>query len=345
VSVAEASKGAGQEVLVVDGDTTVLKGIERLLSEAGLTVNAFSSPGRARDQIAHRFIPVVLCDLDTPRPGAGLDLLQFVREKSPLSAVLIMSARREFDAVASAFRAGANDVIPKTQEAVPYLRERVVRAAREIKAIEAREKILSEVGELHEEFLKQMMELSRQVTDLEEKLLSREGGTSSSTNVLNIINVLIVDDDPGLAAVLERDLPRDKGWRFRQAQTGGEALDAATQVQAQVLLLKEVLPDLPSSMVLKTIKNTAPDVLALLFTPPSDGSPGSVKMVDATRRLTLVPSFTAPDQLVAQLVEGREALRQKAKERRYLQAFRKNHLEFLQRYNLLKQRIAGSTAR
>ena len=39
------------------------------------------------------------------------------------------------------------------------------------------------------------------------------------------------------------------------------------------------------------------------------------------------------------LGEIREALKQKAHERRYLQAFRQRHLEFLQRYNALKQRL------
>ena len=37
-----------------------------------------------------------------------------------------------------------------------------------------------------------------------------------------------------------------------------------------------------------------------------------------------------------------DALRQKVRERRYLQNFRKQHLEFLQKYNALKQRLEKS---
>ena len=55
----------------------------------------------------------------------------------------------------------------------------------------------------------------------------------------------------------------------------------------------------------------------------------------------LIPSFSAPDQLVGSLLEVREALRAKLRERRYLQNFRKQNLDFIQKYNLLKTRLLG----
>ena len=42
---------------------------------------------------------------------------------------------------------------------------------------------------------------------------------------------------------------------------------------------------------------------------------------------------------MAPLGEIREALRAESRERRYLQAFRQRHYEFLQRYNGIKQRL------
>jgi len=79
-----------------------------------------------------------------------------------------------------------------------------------------------------------------------------------------------------------------------------------------------------------------------MFSPPDEDAPGEVKMVDASKLLTLIPSFSAPDQMVASLLEVRQALRQKVRERRYLINFRKQHLEFLQKYNTLKQRLKES---
>jgi hypothetical protein len=57
--------------------------------------------------------------------------------------------------------------------------------------------------------------------------------------------------------------------------------------------------------------------------------------------MTLVSHYTDARQLVSPLSEIREAIVQKSKERRYLQAFRQRNFEFLQRYNSLKQRVAA----
>lgn len=126
--------GLSQEILVLDADETVRKGVERLLREAGLGVTVLADMERAKDQVANRFFPVVLADLDTPTPDAGIELVNFVRERSPLTAVIVMSRRIGFDAIAPVFRAGATDVIPKAREYVRDLRERVVKAAGHVKA-------------------------------------------------------------------------------------------------------------------------------------------------------------------------------------------------------------------
>jgi DNA-binding NtrC family response regulator len=336
----EAPGGAtGQEVLVVDADRKVLLLLEQLLTEAGLTVTAMADPFRARDQVEKRFIPVVLSDLDIPYTGGGVELVKLAKEKSPLTSVILMTARKSFDAVAPAFRSGATDVVPKTQDAIPYICQRVVEAARELRVAEAREKLIGEVVETHEEFLHRMMDLSRQVTDLEEKLLLRDGETPSVVAELDVTNVLLVDDDPALNAVLARDLTPDKGWRLRHAQSGGEALDVASLSPPHVLVIAETLPDLPSTMVVKTIKGRSPDALALVFTPPQEGRHGEVRMVDQSKLLTLIPAFSAPEQMVVQVEEVRDALRRKARERRYLQVFRKHHFDFLQKYQAMRQRL------
>jgi DNA-binding NtrC family response regulator len=334
-----AGKETGEEALIVDADRNVLRVLEKVLRDAGLTVTALSDPARARDQVEKRFIPVVLCDLDTPTQGAGIELVKFAREKSPLTAVILMTARKSFDAVAGAFRSGARDVVPKTQEAIPYLRERVQLAAADIRAAQNRDQLMADLAEVHEEFLKKMMDLSRQVTDLEEKLLSREGNTPSTVTAFANINVLLVDDEQVLNAALSRELSPEKGWRIRHAQSGGEALDGASQHSPHILVVNDKLPDLPSTMVIKTIKADAPDVVTLVFTPPSDSAPGEVHMVDSSKLLTLIPSFSSPEQLVGQLEEVRDALRAKAKERRYLQMFRKQHFAFLKKYGSLRQRL------
>ena len=342
---ADSQDGTGQEILVLDADETVRKGVERLLREAGLGVTILSDIERAKDQIANRFFPVVLADLDTPTQDAGIDLINFVRERSPLTAVIVMSRRIGFDAVAPVFRAGATDVIPKAREYVRDLRERVLKAASDVKAAMAREQLLLDLVELNEELLRKMMALSRHAIDAEDKLTEREGGLSSSTSGLGALNLLLVDDDAALASVLEKELTEDKGWRIRHVQTGGEALDSASQVPPMVLVAKENLPDLTGSMVVKTIKATVPSLIAMVFAPPAPGHAGEVRIADQSRLHVLLPQYVAPAELVTQLAEVRDALARKGKERRYVKHFQTQFAEILEKCNRLKRQADALTGK
>ena len=335
----------GQEILVLDADDTVRKGVERLLREAGLGVTLLSDMDRAKDQVANRFFPVVLADLDTPTQDAGIELINFVRERSPLTAVIVMSRRIGFDAVAPVFRAGATDVIPKAREYVRDLRERVLKAASDVKAAMAREQLLVDLVELNEDLLRKMMSLSRHAIDAEDKLMEREGGLSSSTSGLGALNLLLVDDEASLATALEKELTEDKGWRIRHVQTGGEALDSASQVPPMILVAKENLPDLTGSMVVKTIKASVPSLIAMVFAPPAQGHAGEVRIADQSRLHVLLPQFVAPAELVAQLAEVREALARKGKERRYAKLFQTQYSEILEKCNRLKRQADALTGR
>jgi DNA-binding NtrC family response regulator len=339
VTSPDTQSESGQEILVLDADENVRKGADRLLREAGLTVTILADIERAKDQIANRFFPVVLVDLDTPTQNAAIDLIKFVREHSRQTAVIVMSRRIGFDAVAPVFRAGATDVIPKAREYVHDLRDRVVKAAADVKAAMGREQLLAELVDLNEDLLRKMMALSRQVTDAEDKLVSREGGLSSSASGLGALNLLFVDDDTALANALGKELTEEKGWRMRHVQSGGEALDSATQVPPTVLVAKENLPDLTGSMVVNTIKSRVPSLVAMVFAPPTPGHAGELRISDQSRLHVLLPQFVAPNELIAQLTEVREALRRKSRERRYVKIFQTQHMELLQKCHRLKQEV------
>jgi DNA-binding NtrC family response regulator len=335
---APASAAAGQEVLVVDADEQVVKGLDRLLTRVGLVVTGTHDPVRARDQLLNKFYAVALVDADTPTPGAGIELLQFARDKAPLTSVIVMSARKSYETAVKAFRAGAVDVVLKEPDTVPYLRERVIEAATELHLTSERNTLMEEISETHEEFLRRMRDMAKELVDQEDRLLGRATGDADDGG--DGMNVVLVDDDPSALAKLESVLSRANGWRFRVAVTGGEALDFVTQMRPQIVLVKEQLPDLPGSMVVKTVRAGTPDAVTLLYSPPlRPGAVGEVKMIDASRVMSLVSNYTDAEQLVGPLNEIREGLRQKTKERRYLQAFRQRNYEFLQRYAVLKQRI------
>jgi DNA-binding NtrC family response regulator len=328
---------AGQEILVVDADDQVVKGLDRLLTRVGMIVTGTHDPVRARDQLLNKFYAVALVDADTPTPGGGIELLQFARDKSPLTSVVIMTARKSYETAVKAFRAGAADVVLKEPDVVPYLRERVVEAATDIKATADRNSLLEEVAETHDEFLRRLRDVAREGLDLEDRL---SGRTEDGGDDLGIVSVVLVDDDAKAVEKLTKVLSESAGWQFRAALTGGEALDIVTQERPQIVMVKEDLPDLPGSMVVHTVKSGAPDAVVLLYTPPGQsGRSGEVKLVDASGSMNTIASYAEPGQLAAPLGEIREALRTKSKERRYLQAFRQRHFEFLQRYNGIKTRL------
>jgi DNA-binding NarL/FixJ family response regulator len=240
-------------------------------------------------------------------------------------------------------------MVLKEPDVVPYLRERVLDAATELQSTSERNTLLEEVAESHEDFLRKMRELSRQLLDMEDKILGRvqpgEGEGDERGEKVGM-NVVLVDDDPGAVPQLQDVLPLKDGWRFRPALTGGEALDMVSQSRPHIVLVKEQLPDLPGSMVVKSVKSAAPDAVTLLYTPPGRGAlSGDLKMVEGSRIMNLIPKYSDFRQLVAPLEEIREALRQKTRERRYLQAFRQSNFEFLQRYNALKQRLSAELAK
>jgi DNA-binding NtrC family response regulator len=119
----------GIEVLVVDQDESVQKGITQLLSAAGLHVTAVGDPEEALAQVDRQFFSVMLIDLDTPTPGAGVETIREIKRRSPTSMLVALSPRRSYEDAVEAVRAGAIDLILKTPDSVQYLQDRVREAA------------------------------------------------------------------------------------------------------------------------------------------------------------------------------------------------------------------------
>ena len=273
--------------------------------------------------------------------GQGEDLLRFFRDKAPLTAVVMMTARKSFDLGVSGFRLGAADVVVKEPATVPYLVERTTGLAADLRATNDRNALLDEASQIHEEFLRRMRDLDRTRLDLEDRVLGREAEELSGAT--ESCDVLVVDDDQKTLSELRATFGEADGWRFAGAHSGGEALDAAPRLHPQIVLVKDTLPDLPGKMVVKSIKEGEPDAVTLLYTPPEgDATTGGVSMIEGSRIMELVTDYADVRQLIPAFKEIREGVRQKGKERRYLLAFRQSQYEFLRRYNSLRQRIRAT---
>ncbi len=323
----------GVEVLVLDGDPRVHTGIEQLLSEALLHVTCVTDPERALALVERQFFSVALVDIDTPSPGAGIATIATIKERSPTSMVIAMTPRRSFDDAVEAVRAGAIDLILKAPESVQYLRERVLDAAGRSVGKREVDDVLGDIKGVHEEFLRLFMEAERRAMDLADQLAGRDPRHGVDLEELRVLVIDEVDDfvnGVGDAA--------GKGFAFVHATSGGEGLDRISSTQAfHYAMVAEDVSDLPATTIARTIRNQHPDTVVLTFLGPSDN--GKVDLVETNGTRSLVKPFRDAKQLVDRLGELTEAWRAKARERRYTQAFREKHYDFLRRYVEIKTKI------
>jgi DNA-binding NtrC family response regulator len=327
----------GQEVLVIDGDEKVQKGLSQLLSGVGLVPTVVGDQERARSLVQTKFFPLAVVDLDSPTPNAGVQLVGWMREHAPTTTVLVMCSRKVFEAAIDAFRAGAADVVLKSPDQVEYLKRRVVEYASSHKERGEDDRLITEVLGVHEEFLKRLMDTSRRAAELEERL----GGGAQDAFADGDTNLLVVEppEDAWLGEQLRTALAQKGGYNMRIAGSGGEGLDVASAGRFQLALVCESLPDLPGSMVVNALKAQSPDTITILYSRPGQRA-GRAQVIEGSKAIAFVPEFKDARQMVERIDELRDAFRVKSRERRYLGAFRQQNYELLKRYAELKQRLA-----
>ncbi len=322
----------GVEVLVLDGDARVHAGIEQLLSEAQLHVTSVAAPADALAFVDRQFFSVVLVDIDSPEPRAGIATIAEIKRRSPTSMVIALTPRRSYDDAVDAVRAGAIDLILKAPESVAYLKERVLDAAGRSVGKREVDAVLEDVRRVHDEFLQRFMEAERRASDLADKAAGRD---AAKLVQLDELNVLVIDEVDDFVSSMNEAAP--KGFSFVHATSGGEGLDRISTGVFHYAMIAEDVTDLPAKTLARTIRNQHPDTVVLTFLGPSQN--GRVELVEMAGTRMLVQPFSESQQLVDRLDTLAEAWRVKARERRYTQAFRERHYDFLRRYVEIKTKI------
>jgi DNA-binding response OmpR family regulator len=319
------------EVLVIDSDPAVGSGVVQLLAPDGLHVTSLADEKQAVELLGTKFFGCVIVDLDTPGPNEGVEVVRRVHEVSPSSLVIVLCARKSFDAAVLAYRAGAHDVVVKAPDQVDYLKRRILEGVGDAEKRGRRGTLFAQVREALDDFLKRFMEAERRATDLEDKVAGRD---ASRIDTGGDMRVLIVDSDTRLYDALNKPGTAPPGFAFVDAQSGGEALDKVTSSSFHLAIVGPMLPDLPGTMVVKALKTQAPELLVMTYQPR-----GKVELIETTRTITVVETFTQASQITGRLTELAEAHRAKARERRYLQAFRERHYNLLRRLAELKKQL------
>ncbi len=107
----------GARILVVEDNERLRRGIAQALTGAGARVEQADSGDEAIDRLRAAAAPFDAVVTDLRLPGApGLEVLDAARERSPLTAVLLMTAYGSIDTAVEAMRRGAFDFVQKPFE-------------------------------------------------------------------------------------------------------------------------------------------------------------------------------------------------------------------------------------
>jgi two-component system response regulator HydG len=102
-----------RRILVVEDQQTLREAVVEVLTTLGCGVEGVASAAEARAAIEREPAGLVLTDLRLESPEGGLEVLRFVRGRSPRSEVLLMTAFATVEAAVEAMRAGAFDFLVK----------------------------------------------------------------------------------------------------------------------------------------------------------------------------------------------------------------------------------------
>ena len=99
-------------ISLLDDHPSVLKGLVRLLSSAGLKAEPFSDPNKFLDYERIHQSPVAVVDIWMPMMN-GLEVQSQLRDISPTTRVIVLTANGDPSLRATAFNAGASAFLTK----------------------------------------------------------------------------------------------------------------------------------------------------------------------------------------------------------------------------------------
>src|SRR5262249_17810898 len=157
----------------------------------------------------------------------------------------------------------------------------------------------------------------------------------SRTAQLDVLRVLVIDEVDDFVSDMEA--AKLRGFEVVHATSGGEGLDRISSGGFHYAMVAEDVSDLPAKTIAGTTRNQHPATGGPSFLGPS--ATGHVDLAETAGTRRIVQAFRQAKQLIDRLDELAEAWRVKARERRYTQAFRERHYDFLRRYVELKTKI------
>lgn len=115
---------APKKVAILDDEPIVCERLKPALEKAGFNVEAFTTSRDVIDRFAETRFDVLVTDLKMQKPD-GLEVMKFVKEKSPGTKVIIITGYATVETARDAMKGGAVDFIAKPFK-ISQLRDLIV---------------------------------------------------------------------------------------------------------------------------------------------------------------------------------------------------------------------------
>ena len=103
---------AQPSVWIVDDDASIRWVLDKALSDAGWRTTVFDNAGDVLRQVQSENPAVIITDIRMPGTD-GLELLQYLNERTPSLPVIVMTAHTDLENALSAYQSGAFEYLPK----------------------------------------------------------------------------------------------------------------------------------------------------------------------------------------------------------------------------------------
>ncbi len=101
-----------KRVWIIDDDKSIRWVLEKALTREGLAYRSFATGDEALDALRQEMPQVVISDIRMPGMS-GIEFMQALKEKSPATPIIIMTAYSDLDSAVAAFAGGAFEYLPK----------------------------------------------------------------------------------------------------------------------------------------------------------------------------------------------------------------------------------------
>lgn len=321
------------------GARTELVELKRLLERASVPVTLVASLDEAARE-AGGAVPAECLLLDASFATELKDdrlaellgnALARLRVAVPTLPVVVAAAEPPPRFLAAAFRAGAADVLDLESVDEPALRAALARAGAEHRRRLERQARVDDLRAVVDQFLRELVRAEKRAIELEEQLAPEE----LESDVEGAARVLVVDDEPAVAELLQDHLARH-GLSVEVAGSGEDALERLREARKwkapiDLALVDKNLPGINGLELIARLRDLAPSLPTMLMTGYSDEG-SAVAAADLGVVGYVLKPFDDVRELAGRVKDSAARYAAERRQRRHLARIKHRHKEFLERY-------------